>query len=177
MEDEWSWAQAQNSCKKALRSSDDIESTFPLWVSSSCRSNSCVSNMFFALFINVLWSSILILLFVLSWHVAHLSIHILCGATMHRALNLINQVSFLCLLNTQVLKDFGKISCQRFLMPKRCKSLLVFEGASGKGMNYGWNKDSINISGVKSSSVNLRTSFWRCTNRCLLKSMNSSFSV
>ena len=65
--------------------------------------------------------------------------------------------------------------CQMFPLPKRCKSLLTFEGTSGKGINSGWNVDFRNISGVKSFSVNLRTSCWICTNRYILNSMNNSF--
>ena len=54
------------SYKKALRSSEDIKYIFPLWVSSSFVSFSCMSNVFTTLHLNVLQSSILITLLVFS---------------------------------------------------------------------------------------------------------------
>lgn len=43
----------------------------------------------------------------------HLS-HILCNPLMHRTIDLTNQASFLCFLNTQVLNDLGRHHAKDF---------------------------------------------------------------
>ena len=149
-------------------------STFPLWVYNSFGSSSCASKMATTLLFNALWSLTLIIVFVISWQIAHLSSHILCNATMQRTLNLHSQASFLCFLNTQVLNDFGNTPCQRFLLPNISRSRFTIGGMSGNGVNYGCNIDSSSKRGATSSSVNIITSCCRCTNRSILKFIKKS---
>ena len=111
----------------------------------------------------------------LSLQIAHLSSHILYNTVIHRILNFTSQASFLCFLKIQVLNDFGKTPCQRFLLPNFCRSKFMFREISGTGVNSVCNMDSRSKRGVVSSSINKRTSCYKCTNRYLLKCMNKLY--
>ena len=136
-------------------------SAFPWYVSNSGSNLSHELNSISTFCYRVSWSSILILLKVIWWHVEHLSIHMWCNANVHKVLHLLIQASSLLLLNIKLLKDLVNTPCQRFLLTKLSKSVLMCEGTPSSGKNYSWNIVSNNSNGVKSSSVKLITSYWR----------------
>ena len=135
---------------------------------------SCELNTPRALFFRCPWSSILIMLKVLSLHVDHLSAHILFNATIQKELFLVTQDFSLCLLKTKALKDLGNIPCYRFLLLTICKHVLTCTWTPAIGTCSIWIIFSSGNKGVKSFSVNLNTLCCNCTSISLLNFINNS---